>query len=51
MLVFMYITSFIYAVQTQIHVPAVLYKHVQDKTLTLFQKTKNSRAKKARQEN
>lgn len=41
MLIFMYTTPFIYAVQTQIYVPAVLYKHVQDKILTVFQKTKN----------
>lgn len=41
MLIFMYTTPFIYAAQTQIYVPAVLYKHVQDKILTVFQKTKN----------
>jgi len=51
MLNFIYITLFISAAPTQMHVPAVQYKRVHNKTPALFQKAKNLRAKQTRQEN
>lgn len=51
MLDFIYITLFISSAPTQMHVPAVQYKHAHIKTSALFQKAMNLTAKQTRQEN